>query len=148
MTVILTIGTFDLVHKGHLELLRACRDMAGEDGQVVVAVNDDDFVARFKGHPTIVPMADRMELVGAIRYVDAVCRNTGAEFADRVIAEVLPDILAVGDDWAPPADYLGQLHVSQRWLDDHGVRIVYVPRTTGESSTRLRNRLAAREKAA
>lgn len=146
MTVVLTIGTFDLLHRGHLELLRACRSMAGETGQVVVAVNDDDFVGRFKGHRPVQRMADRMEMVGAIRWVDAVYRNTGAEFADRVIAQVRPDILAVGDDWATK-DYHAQLNVSQRWLDDHGVRIVYVPRTTGESTTAIRGRLAAREAA-
>lgn len=141
MTVVLTIGTFDLLHKGHLELLRACRSMAGQHGVVAVAVNDDDFVARFKGHRPVQCMADRMETVAAIRWVDAVYRNSGAEYADRVIREVRPSILAVGDDWAG-RDYLGQLHVTQGWLDSHGVRIEYVPRTTGESTTHLRERLA------
>ena len=142
MTVVLTIGTFDLLHKGHLELLRACCTMAGTDGQVVVAVNDDDFVARFKGHRPVQCMADRMEMVAAIRWADAVYRNSGAEFADRVISQVRPDILAVGDDWASK-DYHAQLNVSRQWLDAHGVRIEYVPRTTGESTTAIRARLAA-----
>lgn len=142
MTVVLAIGTFDSLHKGHLELLRACRALAG-DGQVVVAVNDDDFVARFKGRRPLFALADRMEMVGAVRWVDSVCRNVGAEMADRVIAQVRPDVLAVGDDWAPPKDYLAQLNVSRRWLDDHGVRVVFVPRTTGESTTAIRARMAA-----
>ncbi len=138
---VLTIGTFDLLHVGHIELLRACRRLAGLDGHVVVAVNSDAFVERFKGRAPVQSQHDRMEMLRNIRGVDLVVRNTGDEYAGTVIGRYPRSILAVGDDWQGK-DYLGQLHVTQAFLDERGVRIEYVPRTTGESTTSIRARMA------
>lgn len=146
MTV-LTIGTFDHCHIGHLELFRACRRLAGLDGRVIVAVNTDDFVERFKGRRPDWDQHTRMTMLCAIRDIDLVVSNTGDEYAGQVIGRIRPHILAVGDDWQGK-DYLAQLHVTQAFLDERGVRIVYVPRTTGESTTAIRARLAARGAAA
>ncbi len=143
MTRVLTIGTFDLLHVGHLELLEACRVLAGLDGTVVAAVNDGEFVQRFKGKRPVWTTGDRMAMLRANRYVDLVVRNTGHELAGPIIGRIRPDIIAVGDDWAPPRDYLGQLHITQAFLDARGIRIVYVPRTTGQSSTAIRARMAS-----
>lgn len=142
MTAVLTIGTFDMLHVGHLELFRACRRLAGLDGLFVVAVNSDEFVERFKGRRPIESQHDRMTKLCAIRGVDHVVRNMGDEYAGQVIGRMNPRIVAVGDDWAPPKDYLGQLHITQAFLDERGIRIEYVPRTTGESTTAIRARLA------
>lgn len=138
MTVVLTIGTFDLLHRGHLELLRACRAV----GSVVVAVNTDDFILRFKGHPPVQPLPDRMEALRECRLVDAVLVNTGAELAGPVIEVACPDVLMVGDDWQG-RDYVGaQLRLPEGFLEDRGIRLAYVPRTTGESTTSIRARIA------
>jgi cytidyltransferase-like protein len=142
MTV-LTIGTFDRVHIGHLELFAACRRRAGSGGQVVVSVNTDDFVERFKGRRPMWDQEYRMTMLRALRDVDLVIGNTGDEYAGRVIAQVRPRFLLVGDDWAPPKDYLGQLHVTQAFLDDRGITVEFVPRTTGESTTSIRARLSS-----
>jgi glycerol-3-phosphate cytidylyltransferase len=142
MNVVLTIGTFDMLHVGHLELFRACRRMAGLEGHVVVAVNSDEFVERFKGRRPIQSQHDRMTMLCAIRGVDLVVRNTGDEYAGQVISRYPRCILAVGDDWQGK-DYLAQLHITQDFLDQRGIRIEYVPRTTGESTTAIRARLAA-----
>lgn len=143
MTTVLSLGTFDHVHIGHVELFTACRRMAGPDGRVVVAVNADAFVERFKGHRPDQSQAYRMTMVRAMRDVDEVVRNTGDEYAGVVIGRYPGCILAVGDDWAPPKDYLAQLHVDRSFLDERGVRIEFVPRTTGESTTAIRARMAA-----
>jgi glycerol-3-phosphate cytidylyltransferase len=137
VNTVLTIGTFDMLHVGHLELFRACRRMAGTEGYVVVAVNSDEFVERFKGRKPIQSQKDRMTMLSAIRGIDLVTRNTGDEFAGQVIAKYPRCIVAVGDDWQGK-DYLGQLHITQDFLDQRGIRIEYVPRTTGESTTRIR----------
>ena len=138
---VLTIGTFDRIHVGHLELLNACRDMVGIDGTVSVAVNRDAFVERFKGH-TPQPLARRMEMLRALRVVDQVYVNVGDEDAGQVIDAIVPDLLAIGDDWLDPGRderrYLAQLGVTSAWLNERDLRIVYVPRTRGVSSTELR----------
>lgn len=144
--IVLTIGTFDMLHVGHLELIAACRRLGGLSGTVVVAVNTDEFVERFKGRRPITPMANRMEMLRALRDVDMVVKNTGDEYAGTVIDRIRPAILAVGDDWADK-DYMAQLHLTHDFFTDRDIRIEYVTRTTGESTTAIRARLAVREAA-
>jgi glycerol-3-phosphate cytidylyltransferase len=143
MPRVLTIGTFDCLHVGHLELFAECRRLAGSSGQVIVAVNSDEFVERFKGRRPIHSQHSRMTMLRALRDVDQVVRNTGDEHAGPLIGRFPGCILAVGDDWAPPKDYIvGQLRITQEFLDRRGISVVYVPRTTGESTTAIRARMA------
>lgn len=134
---VLTIGTFDLLHPGHLDLLRACRDLAGAQGHVVVAVNPSDFVERFKRRRPVQELPERMEMLRACRMVDAVIVNFGEERAGPVIDAVAPDLLVIGDDWKG-RDYLGQLHIDQAFLDHRGLSIEYVPRVRDWSTTGIR----------
>lgn len=139
MRTVLTIGTFDLFHVGHLELLSICRGIATSRGRVVVGVNTDAFVERFKGRRPVIPVGQRMEMLAACRHVDEVVVNTG-EDARPLIEAVAPRFIAIGDDWAPPRDYLGQLGVSQDWLDERGIEIVYLVRGRYVSTTQIRDR--------
>jgi glycerol-3-phosphate cytidylyltransferase len=138
---VLTIGTFDRLHVGHLELLSACRSLAGPEGIVTVAVNTSEFVQRFKG-VTPQPLEHRVEMLWALRMVDCVWINVGDEDARPVIEAVSPDILAIGADWLDPGHderrYFRQLGVTPEWMAEHDLRVSYVPRTRGVSSTALR----------
>lgn len=137
MSVVLTIGSFDLLHVGHLELLRACRQYAGEDGRVVVGLNRDTFIERYKGRDPVQGYANRREMLMACRLVDLVVCNIG-DFSSRECIDVVnPDLLVIGSDWAEK-DYLGQLGIDQAWLDERRLVIRYVPRTRGVSSSALR----------
>ena len=142
MSHVYTGGTFDLFHKGHLELLEACRRMAG-DGTVTVALNTDEFIARFKGRAPVQPYEDRRLALAACRYVDWVVPNVGEEDSTVTIAGCTPkvDIVAIGSDWAPPRDYYGQMGFTKGWLDEQNVVLVYVDRRTGESTTSLKERI-------
>jgi glycerol-3-phosphate cytidylyltransferase len=135
--IIYTGGSFDGLHVGHLELLASCRELAGPMGRVVVSLNTDSFIERYKGKAPRFNYAARKELLSACRYVDLVVRNLGSEQSGYAIDVVQPDLLAIGDDWASK-DYLGQLGISQEWLDERELKIVYVPRTRGVSSSALR----------
>jgi glycerol-3-phosphate cytidylyltransferase len=139
---VLTLGTFDLFHAGHVELLEACRALAGDGGWVMAAVNTDEFVESFKGKRPVVDLEGRADVVYACRHVDDVYLNGGGKEQVDIISSAKPDIIAVGDDWQD-RDYLGQLGVTQDWLDERGIRIVYVPRTTGRSTTRIRQAASA-----
>lgn len=136
MTV-LTLGTFDLLHYGHVRLLLRCRMLAGRSGEVVVAVNPDEFVADYKGRAPVVSLAGRMEVLRAIRYVDRVVVGSGHSSLP-IIEQVMPSFIAIGDDWKH-RDYLGQLGVSQEWLDERRISIVYLPYTDGVSTSQLRD---------
>lgn len=128
---VLTLGTFDLLHPGHVGLFKRCRQIAGTDGRVVAAVNADEFVARFKRQP-VMRTNERLEMVSACKPVDWAIENDGAKQADLIEA-VSPDIIVIGSDWARK-DYLAQLDITQDWLDEHNIAVCYVPRT-GEWST-------------
>ncbi len=125
MSVVYTGGTFDLLHVGHLGLLKQCSALAGPDGRVVVALNTDEFIRQYKGRPPIIGFDQRALVLEACRYVDEVVPNIGGADSRPTIKWVKPDIIAVGADWESK-DYLGQLGVTQEFLDDRQITVEYV----------------------
>ena len=67
-----TVGTFDMFHKGHLNLLRQAKEYCD---YLIVGVHSDDWVMKCKNRPTVIPYEDRAAIVSAIRYVDEVVKN-------------------------------------------------------------------------
>lgn len=139
--VVVTAGTYDMLHVGHIALFRECRKIAAEHGRVVVAVNTDEFVTRFKREP-LMSYGDRAALVRAVRYVDDVVPNDGLD-QSTLIEKLRPDVLVVGVDWAT-RDYYGQIGVTAEWLHERGITLVYVAHEHSDtvSTTRLRERLS------
>jgi len=123
---ILTYGTFDLFHIGHLRLLERLRSMGD---RLVVGVSSDEFNAS-KGKKTVVPFADRFEIVRGLRCVDVAFAETCWEQKADDIAKHQISILGMGDDWAGKFDELSSL-----------CKVIYLPRTQGISTTDLRNNL-------
>jgi glycerol-3-phosphate cytidylyltransferase len=130
---VLTIGTFDLFHYGHVRLL----DAAADFGPLTVGLNSDEFVEQFKGRRPILPYEARREVLAACRFVTRVIPNSGGADAKPCITEANPTVIVVGSDWAD-RDYLGQLGVTHEWLDERGILIVYVPYTEGISASMIR----------
>lgn len=139
MPSVLTMGTFDLLHPGHVHLFRNCQKLANS-GTVTVAVNDSDFIAKFKGRAPVQSLQERMTMVSAIRYVTDISVNYGGPEQPVLIHQVDPDLIVIGDDWQD-RDYLGQLNIDQAFLDRRGIEVVYVPRIGGLSSTELKGRV-------
>lgn len=148
--IVYTAGTFDLFHVGHVNLLRACRAIAGPDGEVVVALNTDDFVREYKGEHPIMNYREREALVLGCRYVDKVISNVGGadsrpaiKFALHLTGDrpkTVTAFIVIGSDWATK-DYYKQMGFTQSWLDQHEITLCYVPYTTGISTTKLRRHL-------
>jgi glycerol-3-phosphate cytidylyltransferase len=147
---ILTLGTFDLYHAGHVALLRRCRALAGSDGQVIVGLNTDSFVERFKGRPPVVGYADREACLAACRYVDAVLPNDQPDGSIRGLLDVAkPDVIAIGavaagrdavpssSDWRS-RDYLAQLGITATDLASSALVIAWLPYSEGISSSAIR----------
>lgn len=132
----MTLGTFDLFHVGHVNLLRQCRDIAGS-GTVGVALNTDAFVESFKHHAPVVPLEQRRAVVDACRYVDSTYVNdqTVAGSPARIVLDMKPEIIVVGSDWQG-RDYLGQLGLTPEQVANIDIR--YVPYTAGISSSMIR----------
>jgi glycerol-3-phosphate cytidylyltransferase len=142
MLNIYTGGTFDLFHKGHIELLAACKRLAGDDGEVIVALNTDEFITRFKGKGPFQSFEDRRAALEACRYVDLVVPNWGEEDSKDTIDRlgVKVDVVAIGTDWAG-RDYYAQMGFTAEWLDQMGIILLYIDRRTGESTTSIKERL-------
>jgi rfaE bifunctional protein nucleotidyltransferase chain/domain len=98
-TIALANGHFDLMHVGHLRYLRAAKR---EADLLVVAINDDDSVARLKGAGRpVVPAGERAELLAALEPVDLVTIFAGDSPAP-LLAELRPDVHCKGTDYGSP----------------------------------------------
>ena len=132
-----TGGTFDLPHAGHVAFLRRCAQL----GRVVVALNTDDFIERYKGKPPLMTYNERAAVIGEFASVEEVKPNVDGEDSRQLIEYFRPDIIAIGSDWAR-RDYYKQMGFTQDWLDERGISLLYIPYTPGISTTELKRRIA------
>lgn len=133
-----TGGTFDLFHKGHVNLLHQCRELAGT-GTVTVGLNTDEFAATYK-RPPVCTLQERFAVVEACRYVDTVLVNWDGADSRRIVDKVQPDFVVVGDDWQT-RDYNKQMGWDDAWLRDRDISIVYVPYTQEISTSSIITRI-------
>jgi len=124
MKKVLTYGTFDLFHYGHLELLRRAKSLGD---YLIVAVSTDDFNWNEKSKRSVYPYAERAAIVQAIEFVDEVIpENSWEQKKDDVIKHDV-DVFVMGDDWEGKFDFLAPQ-----------CSVVYLKRTEGISSTEIK----------
>lgn len=124
--VVITYGTFDLFHIGHLNLfrrLKACGDY------LIVAVSTDEFNAR-KGKQTVVPYVNRLEIVRQIKYVDKVIAEHDWAQKRSDIVQFGVSVFGMGHDWEGQFDELKDC-----------CEVIYLPRTEAISSSQLKHTL-------
>lgn len=122
-TVALTYGTYDLFHIGHVRLFERIKQRFD---RLIVAVSTDEFNA-LKGKKSVVPYADRVEMVKACRWVDEVIAEQDWAQKERDIATYGADAMVMGSDWEGRFDHLKPL-----------CDVLYLPRTEGVSSSQLK----------
>ena len=134
---VLTIGTFDILHFGHVAFLIQCARLGTE---LLVGVNTDAFAGKFKAAP-VMSEAERVWSLRQLGYRTLVNDGPGRD----LIGEAGPDVLAIGSDWAR-RDYLAQVDVDQDWLDERKVILAYVPYVQAMpiSTTEIRRRVRER----
>lgn len=137
MSLLYTGGTFDLFHSGHVNFLRNCKKIAS---RVVVSLNTDEFVERYKGSKPIVSYDERRDVLLGCKYVDEVIPNTDGEDSKPTILSVCPEFICIGDDWAKK-DYYKQMNFTKEWLTENNILLVYIPYTEGISTTELKKRI-------
>ncbi len=123
MKTVLTYGTFDLFHIGHLNLLKRARALGDK---LIVAVSTDEFNAG-KGKTTLMPFEHRVELLRSVRFVDEVIAETCWEQKVTDVQRLGVDVFVIGDDWQGKFDFLREF-----------CEVVYLPRTDNISSTDLK----------
>lgn len=136
---VLTVGTFDLLHSGHIQLIDNCYKLAGSSGQVVVGVNSDNFVYEYKKIKPIIPLQDRIKVISNLLKVSKVVVNESKSL-EKLLLEEKPHILVVGSDWAKK-DYFSQIGVNLNWLYSKDILLVYTCYTEGVSTSEIRKNI-------
>lgn len=131
MKTVITYGTFDLFHVGHLNLLRRAKELGD---YLIVAVSSDRFNWEEKQKKCEIPDKDRMAIVEAIKYVDKVISEDSWEQKIEDVKKYNVDVFVMGDDWKGKFDF----------LKDY-CEVVYLPRTEGISSTQLKEDLKSKK---
>lgn len=127
MKKVITYGTFDLFHIGHLNLLKRAKDLGD---YLIVAVSTDQFNWEEKQKVCQIKDTERMEIVEAIKYVDKVIPETCWEQKIQDVKKYDVDVFVMGDDWKGKFDFLKEY-----------CEVVYLPRTEGISTTQIKTEL-------
>ena len=125
MKKVITYGTFDLFHVGHLEILRRAKELGDH---LTVAISTDEFNWGEKQKKSVIPYEQRAAIVEAIRYVDKVIPETCWEQKQLDVKRHGVDVFVMGEDGAGKFDFLTA-----------ECEVVYLPRTKGVSSTEVRS---------
>jgi glycerol-3-phosphate cytidylyltransferase len=125
---VITYGTFDLLHYGHINLLRRAKQYGD---YLIVALSTDDFNWNQKRKKCYFSFDKRKALLEAIRYVDLVIPEESWDQKVTDVREYHIDTFVMGDDWKGEFDF----------LQDEGVDVVYLPRTPEVSTTQIKRDL-------
>ena len=128
MKRVITYGTFDLLHYGHINLLKRAKE---QGDYLVVALSTDEFNWNEKQKKCYFSYEQRKQLLGAVRYVDLVIPEENWNQKRSDVHEYHIDTFVMGDDWAGKFDF----------LKEEGVEVVYLARTPEISTTQIKQEL-------
>ena len=126
MKKVITYGTFDLIHRGHINILRRAKAMGD---YLIVALSTDEFNAG-KGKEVYYTYEERKQILEAIKYVDEVIPETCWEQKTDDVVKNGVSVFVIGEDWTGKFDFLKPY-----------CEVVYLPRTEGISTTQIKNDL-------
>ena len=126
---VITFGTFDVFHVGHLRVIERA---AALGDRLVVGVSADELNLRKKGREPVYSQHERMEIVSALKAVDEVFLEESLELKGDYIKQYGADKLVMGDDWAGRFDEFKSL-----------CEVVYLPRTPAISTTALIEKISS-----
>ena len=131
MKKVITYGTFDLLHYGHINLLKRAKSLGD---YLIVGLSTDEFNNKEKNKECYFDYENRKSLLDAVRYVDCVIPENNWEQKISDIQKYNIDVFVIGDDWKGKVDY----------LKDSGVEVVYLPRTKEISTSKIKDDLNRR----
>ncbi|WP_434566487.1 adenylyltransferase/cytidyltransferase family protein [Vibrio chagasii] len=131
MKVVITYGTFDLFHVGHIRLLKRLRELGDK---LVVGISSDQF-NEVKGKKSFFSYAERAEIVSACQYVDEVFPEHNWEQKAQDLKKYKATVFAMGDDWTGKFDHLSGV-----------CEVVYLSRTEDISTTKIKSTLSSLKK--
>ena len=127
-TTVITFGTFDVLHVGHVRVLNRAAELGD---RLVVGVSSDALNFSKKGRNPVFSQDERLELVTNLKSVDEVFVEESLDLKRQYITDHNADVLVMGDDWAGKFDFCSDL-----------CKVVYLPRTPSISTTALIEHIA------
>lgn len=127
--IILTTGSYDLLHIGHVRRLRQVKELGDI---LIVGLATDEFMLE-KGKQFVYPYEHRKEILESIRYVDIIVPEKTWETKGEIVKEYNVDVYAIGDDWLGTCDWLKPF-----------CTVIYLPRTPEISTTQIKEMLKSK----
>ena len=127
MKIVITYGTFDLLHYGHINILRRAKE---QGDYLIVGLSSDEF-NELKGKKSYFPYDERKKMLESIKYVDQVIKEDNWDQKVSDIQKYNVDVFVMGDDWEGKFDFLKPY-----------CKVVYLPRTPEVSTTRIKEDLS------
>ncbi len=135
MKVVYTVGTFDMVHVGHLDLLEYCASLGDK---FIVGVASDEVVGSYKRNVPIIPLEQRMRMLKALDCVDDVVSYDTLEYVSNC-KKLNVDVFVIGEDWGNKAHNIAV----EKYLKSKGASIVQVSYNPLTSSTKIKQNVIA-----
>jgi len=130
-----TVGTFDLVHVGHLDLLEYCKTLGDK---FIVGVASDEVVGSYKRKIPVIPLDQRMRMLKALKCVDDVVSYDKLDYVTNC-KELDIDIFVIGEDWGDKAHNIAV----EKYLKSKGKKIIQVTYNPLTSSTKIKQNVVA-----
>jgi phosphoenolpyruvate phosphomutase len=135
MKIVYSYYVLDIVHKGHLMMMRNAKAIAGEDGKLIVGILTDEAVMEKKSKP-LLSFEDRTELAAAIKYVDVVVAQETYSPLQNVM-RIRPDILIESSSHAER-----DIEKARKVMEEINGSVIVLPYFPGHSSTNIKNKIS------
>jgi glycerol-3-phosphate cytidylyltransferase len=136
MNIVYSYFVLDIVHRGHLMMLKNAKAMAGPDGRLIVGIVSDEAVLSKKGKAPILDFSERLELANAIEFVDLVVgQQDYTPFKN--VRNIVPNILMESESHDD-----AQIEEGRKLMDELGGRVIVLPYFQGQSSTLIKTKIA------
>ena len=133
--LVYTVGTFDMLHVGHLDLLEYCATLGDK---FVVGVASDEVVGSYKRNVPVIPLEQRMRMLKALECVDDVVAYNKLEYVSNC-KELNVDIFVIGEDWGDNPHNIAV----EKYLKSKGAKIIQVSYNPITSSTKIKQNVVA-----
>ena len=132
MNIVYSYYVLDIIHRGHLLMMKNSKAIAGPNGRLIVGIVSDEAVIEKKGRPPVLSFSERLELAQAIEYVDLVVAQPTYSPFDNV-RKIKPNILMESESHDET-----QIEEGRRLMESLGGKVIVMPYFHGQSSTAIK----------
>ena len=134
--IVLTAGTFDLIHIGHIKFLKEAKRIGGRNSKLFVILTNDENVEKFKGRKPVFNQIERKEIIESIRFVDKVfLGDRKIDYASK-IRKIKPDVIAFGYDQSKLMQKIMEIVKREKMK----IKIIKLPKFSSHSTSKIRGR--------